>query len=124
MICSITSSGLAIPPAQNASQMRSILFLSSPVSIDPRAIFDSRLVSKRSAWTSEEVWTFSVVVPTRGANLADSTCVSGCREAVSLVSTHLNYSPISPPSCSLQSCDPKLPKPETCRPPGPRPALI
>ena len=31
MICSITSSGLLMPPDQNESQMRSILLLSSPV---------------------------------------------------------------------------------------------
>jgi hypothetical protein len=33
VICSITSSGLEIPPDQKASQMRSIWFLISPVSI-------------------------------------------------------------------------------------------
>jgi len=31
VICSMTSSGLEMPPDQNASQMRSILLFSSPV---------------------------------------------------------------------------------------------
>ena len=37
MICSITSSGLAMPPDQNAFQTLSILFRNSPGSIVPRA---------------------------------------------------------------------------------------
>lgn len=39
MICSITSSGFAIPPDQNASQTRSILLFSSPV-ITPAGYLD------------------------------------------------------------------------------------
>ena len=37
MICSMTSSGLEMPPDQKASQMRSIWFLISPVIISDSA---------------------------------------------------------------------------------------